>query len=328
MCERGEAGRTVLLTNRYRGRPLEIVQEELPAGFRLMFLAAQTQEALLAQAPTADFILAGGRLKITKEVLQRSKKLKMIQRSGVGLDALDLDAIKACGIPLYVNRGVNAESVAEHALLLILACLRRLPKVDQNTKRGIWEKQAQGIQTAELRGKTVGLIGMGSIARTLVSLLQPFQVRILYSDPFPADALERAYGLTRVALDTLYREADIVSIHCPLTEETRGLIDAAALERFKDGAILVNTARGEIVDPAAAAQALRSGKLAFAGLDVHCTEPPPADYPFRALENVILTPHIAGVTVDSFRAMMRGAFRNIACFDQGRMEEIAPFRYL
>ena len=124
------------MTNTYVGRPLEIVREELPAGFAIAFLSEQTQEALRREVSDADYILAGGRLPITREVLEQAGKLKMIQRSGVGLDALDLDAIREKGLPLYVNQGVNAESVAEHALLLILASLRRLPEIDRNTKNG------------------------------------------------------------------------------------------------------------------------------------------------------------------------------------------------
>ena len=196
--------KTVLLTNKYTGVPLSIVEAEVPQGFAIHFLSAQTQEALLAEVADADYILAGGRLKITKDVLDRAEKLRMIQRSGVGLDALDLDAIREKGIPLYVNQGVNAESVAEHALLLILACLRRLPTIDRNTKNGIWKKQEQGVRTAELKGKTVGIIGMGNIARTLVGLLKPFQVNILYYDVFRMSAdFEAENHMTFVGMDQL-----------------------------------------------------------------------------------------------------------------------------
>ena len=160
-------------------KPFDIVIWEKPTSFELRFLSEQSQNALLNEVENIDYILAGGRLKITREVLDRAVNLKMIQRSGVGLDSLDLDAIKEKGIPLYVNQGVNAESVAEHAILLMLACLRRLPSINRNTKNGIWNKQAQGVQTSELKGKTVGIIGMGNIAQTLVSLLKPFKVNIL-----------------------------------------------------------------------------------------------------------------------------------------------------
>ena len=321
--------KTILLTNQYSGLPLQIVQSEVPEGFVLRFLSEQTQDALLKAAPEADYILAGGRLKITRDVLENAKKLRMIQRSGVGLDALDLDSLREKGIPLYVNQGVNAESVAEHTLLLMLACLRRLPSIDRNTKNGIWKKQEQGVQTAELRGKTVGIIGMGNIAKTLVNLLKPFHTTILYYNRTrQCPEFEAENNMRFVSMDELLKQSDLVTIHCALTPETRNLIDAESLREMKDGAILVNTARGPIVDPTALADALRSGKLAYAALDVHATEPIPADYPLKELDNVILTPHLAGVTSDSFRAMMHDAFRNIACFEKGDWQTIAPYRYL
>ncbi len=321
--------KTILFTNKYSGLPLEIVQSEIPEGFRIAFLSEQTQEALAEEIAGADYLLAGGRLKVTREVLDRAPSLRMIQRSGVGLDALDLDAIREKGIPLYVNPGVNAESVAEHALLLILASLRRLPAIDRNTKNGIWKKQEQGVRTAELKGKTVGIVGMGHIARILVELLRPFHVEILYFNRSRADAaFEQEFGLQYVGLPELLGRSDVITLHCALTEQTRNLIRAESLRLVKPGAILVNTARGPLVDSEALAEALRSGRLAFAALDVHTEEPIPADYPLLGLENVILTPHIAGVTEDSFRAMMHDAFRNIACFEKGETEAVAAFRHL
>ena len=309
--------------------PLQIVQGEVPEGFCISFLSEQTQDALIAEAASADYILAGGRLKISKEVLEKAKNLRMVQRSGVGLDALDLDAIKEKGVPLYVNQGVNSESVAEHALLLMLACLRKLPTINRNTKNGVWKKQEQGVQTAELKGKTIGIVGMGNIAKTLVGLLKPFRVRILYYNliQMPAD-YEIENNMRFVGMDELLNNSDIVTIHCALTPETRNLINKETLGMMKDGAILINTARGEIVDPDALADALKNGKLSYAALDVHAQEPIQEDYPLKDIENVVLTPHIAGVTADSFRTMMHDAFRNIDCFDRGELDTIAPYRYL
>ena len=320
--------KTILFTNKYAGRPLEIVREELPAGFAICFLSEQTPEALRKEASDADYILAGGRLPITRDALEQAGKLKMIQRSGVGLDSLDLEAIQEKGIPLYVNQGVNAESVAEHALLLILASLRRLPEIDRNTRNGIWKKQEQGIRTAELKGKTVGVVGMGHIARILVELLQPFGVKLLYWNRSRAEEdFERRFGLRYVGLEELLESSDVVTLHCALAPETRHLIREETIARMKPGAILVNTARGGLVDTAALAAALRNGRLSFAALDVHEQEPIPADYVLKELDNVILTPHVAGVTADSFRAMMHDALRNIRCFEEGRLEEIEANRY-
>lgn len=319
----------ILLTNRYTGAPLAIVKEELPAGFELEFLEKQEHSCFVRQAAEADYILAGGRMEISKDVLDHADCLRMIQRSGVGLDALDLTAIKEKGIPLYVNQGVNAQSVAEHSLMLILACLRKLTLVDSNTKNGVWKKQEQGVRTAELRGKTVGLIGMGNIAAALVGLLKPFGVRILYHNLFRTEpAFEKENNMTFVSVEDLLAGSDVVTLHCALTEQTFHLINAEAVDKMKTGAVLVNTARGEIVDINALADGLRSGKIAFAGVDAHYQEPIPDDYPLKTLDNVILTPHIAGVTGDSFRAMMHGAFSNIEKFEQGRLDEIAHCRYI
>ena len=321
--------RSILFTNKYSGSVLDIVKSQLPDCFEPNFLDELSQESLLENVAYADYILAGGRLKITREVLDRAVNLKMIQRSGVGLDALDLDAIKEKGIPLYVNQGVNAESVAEHALLLMLACLRRLPIINSNTKNGIWNKQAQGVQTSELKGKTVGIIGMGNIAQTLVSLLRPFKINILYNNLFAMPVeYETENNMKFVEINELLANSDIVSINCALTPETKNLINSDSIISMKDGAVLINTARGEIVEPIAVANALRDGKLSFAGLDVHSEEPIPEDYPLKEVENVILTPHIGGVTEDSFRTMMHDAFRNIELFDKGNLDEIAQNRYI
>ncbi len=320
--------KTILLTNRYTGFPLEIVKGTLPKDFQIVMLEEQTEGCLAESVAEADYILAGGRLRIGENVLCNALKLKMIQRSGVGLDSIDLEALKRHGIPLYVNQGINSQSVAEHALLLILACLRHLPVIHRNTVAGIWKKQEQGVQTSELHGKTVGLIGMGSIAKKLVGLLNAFGVKVLYYDPFRLDGkAEQELDVRYCELDNLLSESDIVSLHCPLTDGNRGLVNAESIAKMKHGAILVNTARGGLVDSKALFAALSDGRLSFAGLDVHENEPITADYPLKSLPNVILTPHIAGVTSDSFRSMMAEAMRNIALFDQGQLAEIEHCRY-
>ena len=319
----------ILLTNKYTGTPLQIVENEIPEGFEILFLKEQTQDSLLSQIDNIDYILAGGRIEITREVLDQAKSLKMIQRSGVGLDALDLEAIREKKIPLYVNMGINAESVAEYTLLLMLSCLRKLPTINNNTKNGVWKKQEQGVQTRELRGRTVGIIGMGNIAQTLVCLLKPFNVNILYYDLCQKQKdYEIANNMQYVSIDELLENSDIVTIHCSLNEQTKCLINSKTIQLMKDNTILINTARGGIVDIDALAEALKSRKLAYAALDVHSEEPIGDDYPLKEIENVILTPHIGGVTYDSFRMMMRDAFRNIERFDAGDLESISSYKYL
>ena len=320
--------RKILLTNRYSGAPLDIVKSALPAGFSFSMLEAPTTDCLAQSVSDADYILAGGRVPIDDNALSHAKKLKMIQRSGVGLDSIDLEALKRRGIPLYVNRGVNAQSVAEHALLLMLACLRRLTEIHGNTVAGVWKKQEQGVHTFELHGKTVGLVGMGSIARKVAGLLKPFGVRVLYFDPFrPDEKTERELSVEYTELNTLLAESDVVSLHCPLTDGNHHLLNETSISRMKRGAVLVNTARGGLVDSVALHTALQDGQLSFAALDVHETEPIPTDYALKSLPNVILTPHVAGITADSFRAMMSEAMRNIELFEKGRFAEIEHCKY-
>lgn len=318
--------KNILLTNHYPSGPYGIVKNELPGGFNLLMLEENSQECIEAMVHQADYILASGRVKINKTVLDKADKLKMIQRTGVGLDSLDLDIIRERNIPLYVNQGVNAESVAEHTILLMLACLRKLPLIHKNTANGIWKKQAQGVQTYELRGKTVGLVGMGNIAKNVVRLLSGFGVTILYYDAYRLSLeKELELGLTYCEYEELLIQADILSLHCPLTVDTKKIVDKHAISIMKDGVILVNTARGGLIDMKALIDALKLQKVAFAGLDVFDMEPLPQEHPIMKMENVILTPHIGGITKDSFRQMMHDAMRNIDAFDKGNLSEIEAY---
>ena len=318
----------IQITNTYSGRVLEIVRSAVPEGFEIRLLSDNSENALLACIDSADYLLASGRVPIGEAALRRAGRLKMIQRTGVGLDSIDLAALKRFGIPLYVNRGVNAQSVAEHALLLMLACLRNLPTIDANTKNGIWDKQKQGVQTRELCGKTVGIIGMGCIGRTLAGLLKPFGTRVLYVDQFRLpEGEETALGATRTDLTALYRESDIISLHCPLIEETRHTISSVALGAMKRGVILINTARGGLINEADLIEALKTGRVGAAGLDVYEHEPVSRDNPLLANDRVITSPHVGGITEDSFYRMMHEAMNNIRRFDAGDMASIEENRY-
>ena len=321
--------KTILLTNKYTERPLEIIRSNVPDGFSLLMLDSVTQESLDELIPEADYLLASGRLKVNESNLAKAKKIKMIQRTGVGLDCLDLDEIKNRGIPLYVNQGVNSQSVLEHTLLLMMACLRKLTVIDSNTKAGTWRKQEQGTCTHELRGKTIGIVGMGNIAQRLVKVLSVFGVNILYSDinRMPEE-FESSYNMRLVGREELFRKSDIITLHCALNEQTRGMINKKTISEMKDGVIIINTARGPMINAVDLADAIRRGKIAFAGIDVHEVEPIPENYPLKGMENVILTPHVAGITYESFNEMMRDAMRNIELFEKGELNLIAQYRYL
>jgi phosphoglycerate dehydrogenase-like enzyme len=212
------------------------------------------------------------------------------------VNTIDLDAANARGIPVCNLPGTNSRAVAELTLALMLATLRRLPRFEAALRQGTWSDPALQDGIFEIGGRTVGLVGYGAIPRLLAPVLLALGCRLLYTARHPvADAL----GEWRT-LDTLLGEADIVSLHLPLTEATAALIDAKTLGRMKPGAILINTARGGLVDQAALVDALQSGRLAAAGLDVFAHEPPdPADALF-ALPNVVVTPHIAWLTTGTF----------------------------
>lgn len=308
----------ILLTNHYGARPAAIVREAVPEGFTLIMLDSASQQELVEKAPLADYFLVSGRLLINREVVTAATKLKMIQRTGVGTDMFDMDAINARGIPVYVNSGVNAASVAEHAVLHILAALRRLTIVNANVRNGIWAKQDSGLQSNDLCGKTVGLLGAGNIGRHVARMLSGFDCNVVYYDMFRlTPEMEQQYHLTYKTLDELLAQSDIISLHCPMTPETRGIINAETVARMKDGAILVNTARGGLINEEALVQALQSGKIKAAGLDVFGTEPPAADHPLFAFDRVTVSPHIGGVSYESFKGMMAEAMKNMVVFENG-----------
>jgi len=316
----------ILLSNKYTGKPLEIVKSVLPEGFDLEILNTVDQKEFEDRAAEADYILASGRLKISENVLTNAVNLKMIQRTGVGLDSLDTEMIKKTGIPVYVNQGVNSGSVAEHALLLMLSCLRKLTLISENLKKGVWKKQEQGVGTYELSAQVVGLIGMGHIGRRTAELLRPFEAEVLYYDAYRlSDDIEKKLGIRYVSLDELYNKSDIVSLHCPLNDETKHIICKESISRMKDGVIIVNTARGKLINEADIKEALKSGKISFAGLDVF-EEEPLKNTELVSLDNVIATPHIAGVTYNAFYRMMHDAMRNIRLFDEGKIADIEKYK--
>ncbi len=239
-------------------------------------------------------------------MMDAAPKLRLIQKIGVGVNTIDLDAARDRGIAVSNLPGTNARAVAEHTLLLMLAALRRLPQFDAATRAGRGWSLDPAMQDGlgELGGRTVGLIGYGEIPRALAPVLVALGCRVLYT----ARSERPDAVATFVELEALLAQSDVVSLHVPLNDETANLIDAARLARMKPGAILVNTARGGLVDQAALTDALRTGHLAAAGLDVLAAEP--AEPLFR-LHNVVLTPHIAWITDGTFERSFALAAENV-----------------
>ena len=310
------------------GIPWEILKSVVPDGFIVETLEELSNDCLVRQVVDADYLLVSGRLSIDEVVLSAATHLKMIQRTGVGTEMLDVDAIKKHGIPVYVNAGVNAQSVAEHTLTLMLACLKRLPQINKQTHEGVWKKQQVGVTTRELKGKTVALVGMGNIGRLVADMLQPFGVKVIYTDVVRQnEEIEHRLGLSYYdSFEALLLEADVLSFHCPLTPENTELLNSRTMTLLKQGAIVINTARGKLINPDDLYEALKSGHLSAAALDTHYEEPIKEGYNLADLDNVILTPHIGGLSYEAFHSMMKGAVENIVAFEEGRLEEIESKR--
>ena len=318
----------IVLSNAYKGAVREFVESLVPEGFTLEILNTMNSDELKERIVDADYLLVSGRMKVDGSVLSAAKQLKMVQRTGVGLDHIDLAYLKENNIPLYVNQGVNALSVAEHTLLLMLAVLKRLPQIDRFVKNGGWDKQNNGIQNHELSGKTIGIIGAGHIGRTVVKLLSGFDANVIYYDAYRlSEELEQQFNMKYVDLDTLLKESDVVSLHVPLLETTRHMINQETLAKMKSSAILVNTSRGPLIDENALLEALQNGVIKAAGIDVYESEPVAKDSPLLKLENLITTPHIAGITRESFGSMISKAFDNMVAYEQEDFASIEPSRY-
>lgn len=259
------------------------------AGITLRCRRCADPDALVAFAADAEVLwFCGPNPCITPGALDRLPRCQHIFRSGSGLDAVPVEAARARGIAVHNTPESIAESVAEHAVALILALVRQVTVQDRRVREGKWAGSEE-LQRWHLSRRCLGLVGYGNIARRVEHMLQGFELRVLHHDPFSPQS---------TPLPQLLQEADVVSLHCPLTNETRHLIGAAELALMKPGALLVNTARGPVVDEAALVKALRKGHLGGAALDVLDQEPPPPDHPLLALDNVILSPHIAAFSAD------------------------------
>ena len=298
---------------------LAFLGQFVPPGFRWQPLEQGAPSSVRRAAfAEADYMLAypGDP---TAEELADAPNLKLFQLLSAGHDWLDLDLFRRSGIPVASNDGSNAVSTAEYAVLMVLALLKQLPQHHLATAGGDWIGMARTMQLRELRGRTVGLVGFGHIAQLVGRRLRAFEATVRYTKPRRAPLVEEhAVGAEYRTLDELLAECDIVSLHAPLNAGTRSMIDRAALARMRPGSWLVNTARGALVDEAALFDALKSGHLAGAGLDVFAREPIDTDSPLLSLPNVIVTPHIAGVSRDTWTHRMAVAWGNVAEVAAGR----------
>ena len=285
--------------------------------FQIRFASSDDPAEQLQLASEADFLLVGA-APVNAQMIERSPRLRLIQKWGVGVDKMDLDAARRAGLPVAIAAGSNAAPVSELALALMLAVGRRMVFADRHTRQGVWLKKDMRSWCYQLDGKTVGLLGFGAIAQMTARRLQGFDVELLYHSRHRADAAtEQALRARQVTLDELIERSDILSIHVPLTPATQHLINARALRRMKPGAILVNTARGGVVDEQALYEALAAGHLRGAGLDVFAVEPATADNPLFRLDNVVVMPHAGGGVFDNVHKVMTHAIGNMRRFLAG-----------
>lgn len=253
--------------------------------------------------PTAIIARYG---RITASVMDASANLRVISKHGTGIDTIDVKAAAERGIAVKAAVGANAAAVAEHTWALILACAKSVPQLDIRMRGGHWDKSTH--KSIELHGRTLGLVGLGAIGRRVAQVGVAMGMKVLAFDPFATSAPD---GVRLCDLPELLAGSDVVSLHCPLTETNQQMISAESLQRMRTGAILVNTARGGLVDEAAVEEALTSGKLFAAGLDSFAAEPVVGIHRFAGLGNAILSPHVGGVTSDAYVSMGAAAAANV-----------------
>jgi D-3-phosphoglycerate dehydrogenase len=280
----------------------------LLSSYELVFAGKTPTEddlvALCRQHQPVAIIVRYGR--ITERVIDACERLRVISKHGSGTDTIDKDAAAKRGIAVKAAVGANAAAVAEHAWALILACAKNVTELDQRMHAGHWDKATH--KSLELNGRTLGLVGLGAIGARVAATGIALGMRAIAHDPFAANA---PAGVELLPLADVIAQSDVLSLHCPLTKDNANMLNAQTLATMRPGAIVVNTARGGLIDEAALAEALRSGALRAAGLDSFQVEPFTPGHPFTAIPNAILSPHIGGVTSDAYVGMGVGAANNV-----------------
>jgi D-3-phosphoglycerate dehydrogenase len=281
----------VIVADKISERGVQLLKEQ--RGWNVVLT---TKDTLGAELPGADALIVRSATKVTAELLAKAPKLRVVGRAGVGVDNIDLEEATKRGVLVMSTPGGNSVSVAEHTFALMLALARQVPRLDKAMHEGRWEKSSAG-QT-ELRGKTLGLIGLGRIGSEVAVRAEAFDMRVLGYDPFISEAAARELNVELAPLDRVLAESDFLSLHTAVSPSTQNLVNAANIAKMKTGARIINTARGELIDETALAEALKSGKLAGAAVDVFAEEPP-KNSPLLGLPNVIGTPHVAGSTAEA-----------------------------
>lgn len=338
--------RLVYTSDRYDlGYEVQTLSELTDIDVELVSGVVQNTDDLVALAKEADALVVSSREPVSRAAIAQLDRCKVIARMSVGIDHVDLEAAADRGIVVTHCPDYCTNEVADHAMALILALNRRIVEVNEDLHNGAWVHRAYHTREIlrgpmpPLRELTLGIVGFGRIGQAVARRAKPFGLRIVIADPYVSSGAAASAGADLLSLDELARQADIITLHCPLTDETRAMIDAAFFDQVKPSAILVNTARGPIVDMDDIAVALRERRLAAAGLDVVHPEPLPSSSPLYALPNVILTPHDAYYsersivqlrrdTLDGALSVLRGMFprtvANPAVFEKVELRPWAP----
>ena len=294
------------------------------AGAEIVFMENPiTEQALLSVFSTrkVDAVLLRGPSPFTPAVFAAAKDLKIISKNGIGVDSVDMESATAHGVAVMVTNGANSDAVAEHALALMLCVTRELPKFDRGMRKGVWKDQ--GYLVRDFRERAVGIVGYGQIGRRTARLASACGAQVVIHS---RSRVEAPQGMEwEDDLDRLVSRVDIVSLHCPLTEKTRGMIGERQFQLMRPGAIIVNTSRGKLINEAAMIAALESGRLAGAGLDVFQTEPPDPASPLFSFPNVICTPHISASTTGAATRMGAIGANNILSYLRGEIYDPENF---
>jgi D-3-phosphoglycerate dehydrogenase len=308
---------SILILGKIHEAGLDILRARPGVSFEIM--AQPAEPDILALAPTADAIIVRT-TKLTAAAIDSAPKLKIVSRHGVGYDNVDMAALDRRRIPLTLVGNVNALSVAEHTLFMMLSLAKRGIAYDRSTRNGDW-KLRDTFGATELAGKTLLLLGFGRIGREVARRAQVFGMTVLSYDPYVRDAALFAARVQPIAkLAEAIPQADFISVHLPMTAETKGIIGAQQFAAMKKTAIVISTARGGLVDEAALAEALKSGEIRAAGLDVFVDEPPAPNDPLLKLDNLLLSPHIAGLTEECAMRMAEVSARNALAGLDGKVD--------
>src|SRR5579872_2398643 len=297
----------------------EQVRALVPPGMSFGYGSAPGDEAMKALIADADYAIAG-QVAVSGDVLRAAKKLKLLHKWGVGVDNLDLEAARACGIKVARTTCSNAVPVAEFTLGLTLASLRGISYGNAELKQGRWRGlSGLPMQTFLLSGKTFGIVGFGAIGKTVARIIRGFGCTVLYNKRTPLTPAEEAeHGVTYATMDDLLARSDVVSLNCPLTPETKNLINKTTLQRMKKTAVLINVARGGVVAEDDLVWALKNGVIHSAAMDVYEIEPLPPDSPLlQPIDNLTVTPHLAAIAVDVFASSVQQMMHNILCVSRG-----------